>query len=126
MHQTRPPAAWQLLVLCADVRYTLHSSPKGILAAGGSCCGGGKDNSGDMGAVVAPRVRLAKPGTCLRVVSTHCLRKALRGRVEYPADFTLEDCLCRPTSSDESAPGVLMGHLETPSQRSLVKDLGFE
>ena len=44
MHQTRPRAVFQILFLCADVRYTLHPSPKGILAAGGPCCGGGKDN----------------------------------------------------------------------------------
>ena len=48
------------------------------------------------------------------------------GRVEDPGDFTLEAGLCRPASADESAPGGLMGHLETPSQRSSVKDLGFE
>ena len=42
MHQTRLPAAWQLLVMCADVRYTLHPSPKGVVVDGGPCCGGGK------------------------------------------------------------------------------------
>ena len=48
------------------------------------------------------------------------------GWVEVPGDVTLEAGLCRPTSADEPAPGGLMGHLETPSQRSSVKDLGFE
>ena len=82
--------------------------------------------SGDMGAVAAPRVRLAKLGTCLRVVSTHRLRWALRGQGRGPWRLHIGAGLCRPTSADESAPGGLMGHLETPSLRSSVKDLGFE
>ena len=122
MHQTRPPAARQLLVVCADVRCTLHPGPKGILAAGGPCCGGGEDNSspqgatrlasGDMGAVVAPRVRLAKLGICLSVVSTHRLRWARRGPGRGPRTLQIGAGLCRPTCADESASGGLMGHLE--------------
>ena len=33
-----------IYVFAYDVWYTVHPSPKGICAAGGTCCGGGKDN----------------------------------------------------------------------------------
>ena len=74
-----------------------------------------------MGAVATPRVRLAKLGTCLRVVSTHRLRCALRDSGRGPWRLHVG-----PSSADESALGGLMGHLEAPSLRSSLKDVGFE
>ena len=48
------------------------------------------------------------------------------GQVEDPGDFTLEAGHCTLAFSEESAPGGLMSHPETPLQRSSVKDLRFE
>ena len=108
--------------------------PERDLDAGDPCCARGKDNqnprgatrvaSTDMGAVAAPRVRLARL-VCVSSLHTACGGPS-GGEVEDPGDFTLEAGLCRRTSADESALGGLMDHLEIPSLQSSVKDLGSE
>ena len=75
--------------------------------------------SGDMGAVVAPRVRPAKLGTCLRVVSSNRLRCALRGPGRGPSGLHI---VCWPYGlalADRSVPGCLISHLEIPSSEVL-------
>ena len=62
---------------------------------------------------------------CLSSLHTACGGLS-GGQVEDLGDFTLEGRLCRHTSAVEFAPGGLMGHVETPSLPSWVKDLGIE